>query len=130
MKFTGVVTNVVDKSGTNRRGEPFKAMLYRIEEQGKQYPESLCGETFGDRVPVMREGDFVEVDFSMSCKEYEGKWYGKNNIWRVNYPNQQQVAQNGFGHSQGAAPIANVPGVAPEQTSGMAREIKDDDLPF
>ena len=125
MKFTGVVTNVIDKSGVNKKGEPFKAIMYRIEEQGKQFPESLCGETFGDKVPDMREGDFVEVDFSMSCTEYQGKWYGKNKIWRINYPNQTQVAQDGFGHTQAATPIANVAGVVP-----VAANENADDLPF
>lgn len=84
MKFTGVVTHVINASGTSQRtGKEFIAYKYRIEETGKQYPEALMGETYGDRVPVLEKGQMVEVEFSMACDEYQGNLYGKNKVWKV-----------------------------------------------
>ena len=121
MKFKGIVTHVVEKSGLNKKGEPYVAYQYRIEENTPSYPQSMIGDVFGDKVEVLREGQLVEVDFNLRTDEYQGRWYGKNAIWKVNVIEQPHES----------SPAENF-AVAPEQIP--ANESFDnksaDDLPF
>jgi len=84
MKFTGKVTKVIDKSGTSKDGKPFTLFHYKIEESGDiRFPQSGLFEAFGDRIPLLTEGQEVEVWFGMECSEYQGKLYGRNAMWKV-----------------------------------------------
>lgn len=100
MEFTGRVTHVLDKSGISKKNEPFIAWQYRIEEMEGQYPQSLCADVFGDKVEKLSEGDVVTVTCNVKCDEYQGKLYGKNNVWKV------KILTRGVG------------GMAPEGTAG------------
>lgn len=94
MEFTGVITKRIDKSGVSKKGDPFVAYQYRIEEPSGQFPQSLLGETFGDKVVVMNEGDHVTVQYNVRCDEYEGRLYGKNNIWKADVSHSTGVGNN------------------------------------
>lgn len=83
MEFKGVVTDVQDKSGTSKKGEPFTAYQIVVEEQTDRYPQSGVFDIFGDRVDVPAIGDEVNVHFSLQANEWQGKYYGKNNVWKI-----------------------------------------------
>lgn len=83
MEFKGVVTDVQDKSGTSKKGEPFTAYQIVVEEQADRYPQSGVFDIFGDKVDVPSIGDEVVVSFSLKATEWNGKWFGKNNVWKI-----------------------------------------------
>lgn len=121
MKFQGIVTNIVEKSGTNKKGEPYVAYQYRIEEETPSYPQALLGEVFGDRIPALKVGQLVEVDFNIRCDEYQGKFYGKNAIWKA------EILKEAEPEVPGA--YSEPPGsIAPNES--FTNEAKEDDLPF
>lgn len=83
MEFKGVVTDVQDKSGTSKKGEAFTAYQIVVEEQVDRYPQSGVFDLFGDKVDVPSIGDEVIVSFSLKATEWNGKWFGKNNVWKI-----------------------------------------------
>ncbi len=113
MEFKGVVTDVQDKSGTSKKGEPFTAYQIVVEEQTDRYPQSGVFDIFGDRVDVPAIGDEVNVHFSLQANEWQGKYYGKNNVWKIEVlgagqsapqqtmPPVQQVSPMGQAPSEG-----------------------------
>ena len=85
MEFKGVVTDVQDKSGTSKKGEAFNACQFVVEEQKDRYPQSAVFDMFGDKVPVPAIGEEVTVHFSMKATEWNGKYFGKNNVWKITH---------------------------------------------
>ena len=84
MNFKGKVINKLDKSGVSKKDNtPFKSFQYVIEEQEGQYPQKGVFESFGDKVPELEEGDIVSIEYNHRANEWEGKFYGTCQIWRV-----------------------------------------------
>ena len=83
MEFKGVVTDVQDKSGTSKKGEAFTAYQIVVEEQVDRYPQSGVFDIFGDKVDVPGIGEEVVISFSLKATEWNGKWFGKNNVWKI-----------------------------------------------
>ena len=86
MEFTGIVIEVVDKSGVSKKdGSPFKSFQVVVKEDAEQYPQTGVFETFGDKIAIPSVGDKVEVHFNMKASEYNGKWYPRNSVWRLEF---------------------------------------------
>ena len=84
MEFKGIVIDVQDKSGTSKKtGEAFNACQFVVEEQADRYPQSAVFDMFGDRIPTPAVGDSVVVSFNMKASEWNGKYFGKNNVWKI-----------------------------------------------
>ena len=85
MEFTGIVIEVVDKSGVSKKdGSPFKSFQVVVKEDAEQYPQTGVFETFGDKIAIPSVGDKVEVHFNMKASEYNGKWYPRDSAWKIN----------------------------------------------
>ncbi len=94
MEFKGIVIDVQDKSGTSKKtGEAFNACQFVVEEQADRYPQSAVFDMFGDRIPTPAVGDSVVVSFNMKASEWNGKYFGKNNVWKIEQ-NGEQVNQD------------------------------------
>lgn len=92
MKFKGKVIQKLDKSGVSKKDNtPFKSFSYVIEEMEGQYPQKGVFDTFGDKVEDLNIGDVVEVDYNLRANEWQGKWFGSNQIWRVTKEAQAQA---------------------------------------
>lgn len=84
MKFKGKVIQKLDKSGVSKKDNtPFKSFSYVIEETEGQYPQKGVFDTFGDKVEDLNIGDVVEIDYNLRANEWQGKWFGSNQIWKV-----------------------------------------------
>lgn len=84
MNFKGKVINKVDKSGASKKDNtPYKSFQYVIEETEGQYPQKGVFDSFGDKVSELNVGDEVTVEYNHRTSEWEGKFYGSCQIWRV-----------------------------------------------
>ena len=118
------------KSGVSQRtGEQWQSREYVIETQ-EQYPKRMCFEVFGiDKLKEfnIRNNDLIKVNFDITAREYNGKWYNYIRAWKVEHVNQDGPV---VGSTAAApAPQAAAP-VAPAQASAPAAQESDDDLPF
>ena len=148
------------QSGKSARGDWAK-QEFVIEYQDGNFPTKACFSVWGqDKVQDLERfqiNDEIKVEFNVSSREYNGKWYTDLRAWRIS-PAQQSTpaygAQGNFGGQQpgGFAPQGGqVPGgypqgggyqqsnydmpagFAPSQQSAPAPSIDDmpgDDLPF
>lgn len=124
MEFTGEVKKKIVKTGVTKAGNAYKAFQYKIEEvTGGLYPQSMLADVFGDKVEELNEGDQVTVHFNMKCNEYEGKLYGKNEVWRIS----DLVRGSSVQEQQSYDPLASVPAGAVCVGPGPTQ---NDDLPF
>ncbi|WAX17092.1 hypothetical protein PF672P2_00078 [Parabacteroides phage PF672P2] len=86
MNFSGRIISKAVKEGTTKSGEAYKAVSYVVREEGQQYPQTAVMEVFSktsNPKPELEVGDFASFDFAMDAQEYQGRWYGKNNAWKV-----------------------------------------------
>lgn len=84
MKFTGKVTVITpQQSGETTKGTWVKQTVI-IEEDKSQYPQSVAIEAFNksDEVAKIQVGVTCDVYFNMSAKEYQGRYFGSNNLWK------------------------------------------------
>jgi hypothetical protein len=94
LEFSGNVTAYVDKSGVKKSDNtPFKAWLVVVEETGVGHPNSMVAEYYGEKVAIPEIGSMVKVYYNLRASEYNGNWYGKNNIWRIDLIEAAQSAQ-------------------------------------
>lgn len=126
------------KSGTGNSGKEWARMTIMLDVPGYQgsiYKIQFQVETAHiDDVLKFKNGDKVEIGFSLYAREWNGKWY--NNVDLVNIKSADtegtQVAES--------APVA-VPSPAPRQAAAPVvndisnmpqeeREPQGDDLPF
>lgn len=121
MEFSGIVIAVIDKSGVSKNtGNAFKAAQVVVQEDRQNYPQVGVFDLFGEKVNYPNVGDTVSVEFNLKGQEYEGKWYGKINGWKV------QVLQ-----AASPAPTAYETATAdPLADSAPAAEGDGSDLPF
>ena len=118
------------KSGVSKKtGEQWQSREYVIETQ-EQYPKKMCFEVFGtDKLKEfnIRNNDLIKVNFDITAREYNGKWYNYIRAWKVEHVNQDGPVVGSTAASpaqQAAAPVA------PAQATAPAAQESDDDLPF
>jgi hypothetical protein len=128
-EFTGEVLNVIEKSGTKKDGTPFNAWAVVVKEVEVQYPDSMVADFFGDK-PITKPnvGDMVTVHYHLRASEYNGKWYGQNNIWKIDLLESAPKAGSGEAPQQAPAdPLAAAPN--PNPPEGVNTDPKSG-LPF
>jgi len=104
MEFKGRVEEIIDKSGTSKKGEPFVAYQILVEEEMQQYPQSGVFDTFGDKITLPAVGDLVTVNFNMKATKWEGKIFGKNNAWKIEVEKSVQNSVNPVTNTIPSAP--------------------------
>jgi len=126
-KITGIVEQIVDKSGVSKRdGKPYTLKQILIREVSGNYPQSAVFDVFGDRSDGIAVSDVVDCFFNLGTREYNGSYYNNVTAWRLTKitPSEQGTAYE--------TPTATVHTVAasPEPVPAADLEPKDDDLPF
>lgn len=84
MKFSGQVTAISEpKTGQGTKGE-WVSQTIVITEQAEKYPQSIAVEAFNkqDEVSKIQVGCTCDVFFNMEAKEYQGRWFGSNRLWK------------------------------------------------
>lgn len=126
-KITGIVEQIVDKSGVSKRdGKPYTLKQILIREVSGNYPQSAVFDVFGDRSDGIAVSDVVDCFFNLGTREYNGSYYNNVTAWRLTKitPSEQGAAYE--------TPTATVHTVAasPEPVPAADLEPKKDDLPF
>lgn len=128
MIFKGKLTYAGEvKQGETKNGKNYATREFVLEElnpENPQYPMSGVFKIFkmDDYIKSVvdyfpKVGEVVEVDYSVSAKEYNGRWYGSNDVFKITKEDK-------------AAPSSSKPAAqqAPAQPNFM--EDDDDSLPF
>lgn len=111
------------EGGTSKAGKEWKKQGF-VVDTGAQYNPDVCFSLFGDDKIAMlgnySAGQDVKVEFNVSSREYNGKWFHNLDAWKID-------AIGGSAPS-GSAP-SNMP--PPPATMNPADEAsEEDDLPF
>ena len=130
MQITGkAIAALPVKSGVSKKtGEQWQSREYVIETQ-EQYPKKMCFEVFGtDKLKEfnIRNNDLIKVNFDITAREYNGKWYNYIRAWKVEHVNPQSQTTETT-QVQTSAPVQ---AQAPAPVSAPAAQESDDDLPF
>ena len=118
--------------GTSRNGQPWQKCEVVVEVQDGQYSDTVALTAFGDRVDDvigrLKEGDEVTVKFTISAREYNGRYYNDINIVSIRRPGwSQRLAQDGPQPARRPAPAkSKVDAILGGTFSGADQ---DDDLP-
>lgn len=123
--------------GTSARG-PWQKQEFIVEYQDGNYPNQVCMNVWGeDKVNDLNRfnvGDKVRIQFNLSSREFNGRWYNDIRAWRIELagmtpadapaaPAQPRPAY------QAAAPAGFAP-VAPAPSIDDMPADSADDLPF
>lgn len=126
-KIQGILKTRFDKkSGTGKNGA-WESEKIIIETLG-EYPERCLIECFNktEMLNKFAIGTPVSVQYKTDVTEWEGKFYGKNQAWKIE---PIQISQSGeVKHETPAAP-ANAP-EKPANENPFATENNESDLPF
>ena len=88
MKVTGTITKVLEtKTGTSKAGKEWSKLDF-ILETTEEYNNLYCLGIFGAEkvekfLQYNKVGNEVDVEFNVSCNEFEGKYYTSLNAWKV-----------------------------------------------
>lgn len=114
------------QNGKSAKGE-WSKQEFVIEYQDGNYPTKVCLNVWGaDKVKELEKfkpGDKIRVSFSLSSREYNGRWYSDIRAWRI----APSGAQSG---AQSAPQSANADMPAPEPQAPAPLDSMSNDLPF
>ena len=118
--------------GTSRNGQPWQKCEVVVEVQDGQYSDTVALTAFGDRVDDvigrLKEGDEVTVKFTISAREYNGRYYNDINIVSIRRPGwSQRRAQDGPQPARRPTPAKSKVDAILDGTFSGADQ--DDDLP-
>ena len=96
MELTGrLLQKLAVQSGTSARGQWAK-QEFVIEYQDGNFPTKACFSVWGqDKVQDLERfqiNDEIKVEFNVSSREYNGKWYTDLRAWRISTAQQSTPA--------------------------------------
>lgn len=74
MKITGTIYKLIETEGTSAAGKNWKKTELILKSGSDTYAFATWGEVT-KMVKELRLGQQVEVEFSIECREYNGKYY-------------------------------------------------------
>ena len=117
-KITGTITAIDEKSGKTKDGKQWRKVMFVVtnndgfDGRENEYALSKFGDEHVDNfVKFNKVGDLVEVQFSISSRAYNGKYYTDLRAFRVD-------------HVKAEKPKELAPKAKP------SAEVLNDDLPF
>jgi hypothetical protein len=124
--FVGIVRNYIDKSGTKKSdGTPFTAWAIVIEEIDAAHPDSIVADYYGEKLTPPEVGATVKIGYNIRSSEWNGKYFGQNNIWRLDL-----IARANSGGAEDAPAITPTPPtITPTENAEEGADPKSD-LPF
>jgi hypothetical protein len=99
MEIKGTITRIYDiQKGVSKNGKEWVKRDFVIDT-GEKYNSTLCFTLFGeDKVEQLTQeaGDNVVVQFNLSCREYNDKWYTQLMAYVVgnHYPARKKYAED------------------------------------
>ena len=87
LSVNGNITKILPiEKGTSKAGKPYSKMGFVINTSADFNPE-IYFQIFGDEkcenfAKYNKEGDYVNVFFNVSSREWEGKYYTSVDCWR------------------------------------------------
>ena len=83
------------EEGTSKAGKAWKKLTF-VGETDEQYNNLYAFELFGDEkvdnfVKYNKEGDVVDVDFNVQCREWQDKYFTSLSAWKVFKANSEAV---------------------------------------
>lgn len=112
MEFQGRIFKLLDqKVGTKADGSEWRSQDFIFEyfEQPEQrYADRVVLTAMNERIREydLHEGEEVRIGFSLSCREYNGRWYNDVRIYKL-----EKVTK--------PAPAVVEPQIQPKQTGGI-----------
>ncbi len=125
MEFEGTVYKIMPVTkGESVRGPWQRQDVVFEYNDGGNFSRKICVTFFNrpDDVSKLREGAAYQVSVNVESREYQGRWYTDIRAWRLQ-PKQTEAPA-------AAAPMADLPPIAPEPTYAAAPAEEVDDLPF
>ena len=124
-KLTGKIVEILPtEEGTSKAGKPWKKLVFAIDT-GEQYNNISAFTLFGDEkvdnfLKYNKVGQSVDVDYNLSSRKYENRYYTEASAWKVFKAEQDPTAIN--------AAVASVD--ATFEPAGDLNSGVKDDLPF
>ena len=96
-EFKGKVIAISSNSGDKKdnSGKWYSQQIV-IEEPKDKYPDILVCEVFGeDKIAEfgLKEGQEINAYFNTKGQQWNGKWFGKNQLWKVDKLSSNSVGQ-------------------------------------
>lgn len=114
------------QNGKSAKGDWAK-QDFIVEYQDGNFPTKVCLNVWGaDKVKDLerfRPGDKIRVAFSLSSREYNGRWYNDIRAWRIAPSGAQSAPQGDYGY-------ASQPQSAPAPSPSFDSNLDNNDLPF
>ena len=88
LKVTGKITTILDvEKGVSKADKEWHKVFFVIDTGAKFNPE-VCFQIFGQEkvdkfLKYNKVGDDVDVDFNLSSREYNGKYFHNLDAWKV-----------------------------------------------
>jgi hypothetical protein len=99
MKVEGLkITKVLDvQKGTSKAGKEWQKVTF-VAETSEEYNNLYAFEIFGEEKvenfnKFNKVGDLVNVEFNVSCNEWQGKYFTSLSAWRVEKAGASEPAQ-------------------------------------
>ncbi len=97
MEIKGTITRIYDiQKGVSKNGKEWMKRDFVIDN-GEKYNSTLCLTLFGDeKVEQLTQssGDEVVVQFNLSSREYNDKWYTQAQAWKIESKTTEQEKDN------------------------------------
>ena len=118
------------QNGKSAKGD-WSKQDFIVEYQDGNFPTKVCLNVWGaDKVKEFerfRPGDKIRVSFSLSSREYNGRWYNDIRAWRIAPSGAQSGAQSA---PQGDYGYSAQPQSAPAPATSFDDNLDSNDLPF
>ncbi len=118
------------QNGKSAKGD-WSKQDFIVEYQDGNFPTKVCLNVWGaDKVKDLerfRPGDKIRVSFSLSSREYNGRWYNDIRAWRITPSGAQSGAQSA---PQGDYGYSAQPQSAPAPATSFDDNLDSNDLPF
>lgn len=102
MQQSGTVKQILPlESGEGKNGQ-WKKQIFVISFMDGNYPKDLAITAMNDKTSLVpKQGQSVTVDFNMSSREYNGRWYTDCQLWKITADGQDNPVPAKLDEQQG-----------------------------
>jgi len=136
LEIEGRIVRMLDpQSGASARG-PWVKQEFVLECPDGKFTKQVCFNVWGEEkvkeLSSFHLGDDVQVSFSPSSREFNGKWYTDLRAWKISPvgAQQQQGTTTAASAGSGASSLSAAPAPTVEDMPAPSNEDFGDDLPF
>lgn len=84
MEIKGVIKAVMDvRSGAKQDGSQWSSQTVVVHIEDEKYPKDLAVDVAGDNCGKLSINDKVVMQYDVSSREWQGKWYTTARAWKV-----------------------------------------------